>query len=104
MGGGLFYVVGEAFYRLRHKEGLGFGDVMLMLMVGTYLGVPLTLLTILLASLGGSVIALSTMALSSLGRNYQWPFGTFLGIAAIYASVNGVALLNWYLRWTGIAR
>jgi len=39
-----------------------------------------------------------------LGRNYQWPFGTFLGIAAIYASLHGIELLNWYLRWTGIAR
>src|SRR5579872_48644 len=48
LGGGLFYGVGEAFYRLRHKEGLGFGDVMLMLMTGTFLGPVLTLLTILL--------------------------------------------------------
>ena len=33
IGGGLFYAVGEIFYHLRHKEGLGFGDVMLMLLV-----------------------------------------------------------------------
>lgn len=54
-GGGLFYAVGEVFYRLggKQKEYLGFGDVMLMLMVGTFLGVPLTLMTILLGSLGG---------------------------------------------------
>ena len=59
-GGGLFYAVGEAFYHFggKQKEYLGFGDVMLMLMVGTFLGVPLTLMTILLGSLGGSVLAL----------------------------------------------
>ena len=58
VGGGLFYAVGEAFYHLggKQKEYLGFGDVMLMLMVGTFLGVPLTLMTILLGSLGGSVL------------------------------------------------
>jgi leader peptidase (prepilin peptidase)/N-methyltransferase len=103
VGGGLFYVVREAFYRLRHKEGLGFGDVMLMFMVGTFLGVPLTLVTILLGSLGGSIIALSTKALSSFGWDYEWPYGTFLGIAAIYAGLNGNWLLDWYFRVSGMA-
>jgi leader peptidase (prepilin peptidase) / N-methyltransferase len=104
-GGGLFYAVGEAFYRLggKQKEYLGFGDVMLMLMVGTFLGVPLTLVTILLASLGGSALGLGMIAISSRFRGYQWPYGTFLGIAAIYASLNGNWLLDVYLRWSGIS-
>jgi leader peptidase (prepilin peptidase)/N-methyltransferase len=105
VGGGLFYIVGEAFYRLggRQKEYLGFGDVMLMLMVGTFLGVPLTLMTILLGSLGGTVIALGANALGSRFRNYAWPYGTFLGVAAIYACLWGSRLLDLYLRWSGIA-
>ena len=37
-GAGLFYAVGEIFSRLRRKQALGFGDVMLMGMVGTFLG------------------------------------------------------------------
>jgi leader peptidase (prepilin peptidase)/N-methyltransferase len=105
VGGGLFYAVGEAFYRLggKQKEYLGFGDVMLMLMVGTFLGVPLTLMTILLGSLGGSVLALGMGAVNSRFRGYAWPFGTFLGIAAIYAGLHGGWLLGWYLRWSGMA-
>lgn len=103
-GGGLFYVVGEAFYYLggRQKEYLGFGDVMLMFMVGTFLGMPLTLMTILLGSLGGSVVALGMNALSSRYRNYAWPYGTFLGIAAICTCLMGGRLLDLYLRWSGI--
>ena len=46
-GAGLFLVGGQNIARLRHKEGLGFGDVTLMGMVGTFLGVPLTYATIL---------------------------------------------------------
>jgi leader peptidase (prepilin peptidase)/N-methyltransferase len=105
VGGGLFYAVGEAFYRLggKQKEYLGFGDVMLMLMVGTYLGVPLTLMTILLASLGGSLIGLGALAVSSRFRIYPWPYGTFLGIAAIYSGLHGSKLLDLYLRWSGMA-
>jgi prepilin signal peptidase PulO-like enzyme (type II secretory pathway) len=103
-GGGLFYVVGETFYHLggKKKEYLGFGDVMLMLMVGTFLGVPMTLMTILLGSLGGSVLALGMLAVSSRFRGYEWPYGTFLGIAAIYAGLSGDRLLEWYLRWSSM--
>jgi leader peptidase (prepilin peptidase)/N-methyltransferase len=105
VGGGLFYAVGEAFYILggRTKEYLGFGDVMLMLMVGTFLGVPLTLLTILLGSLAGSIVALSITLAAPSFRDYRWPYGTFLGIAAIYAALDGARLVEAYLRWSGMA-
>lgn len=105
-GGGLFYAVGEAFYYLggRQKEYLGFGDVMLMLMVGAFLGVPLTLMTILLGSLGGTIVALAFVITRPKYRDYPWPYGTFLGIAAIYSSLAGTGLLDAYLRWSGIAR
>ncbi len=101
IGGGLFFLVGEIFYHLRHKEGLGFGDVMLMLLVGTFLGPPLTLMTILLGSLLGSFIAIPLNVISSKFRNYQWPYGSFLGIAALFASIGGEALLRAYLQWGG---
>jgi leader peptidase (prepilin peptidase) / N-methyltransferase len=101
IGGGLFYSVGEAFYHLRHKEGLGFGDVMLMLVVGIFLGPSMTLMTILLGSLVGTVIAIPLTLISSKFRNYQWPYGSFLGIVAIYISIGGQALLRAYLHWAG---
>jgi len=104
VGGGLFYAVGEAFYILggRKKQYLGFGDVMLMLLVGTFLGAPLTLLTILLGSLAGSLLAVSITLAAPRFRHYHWPYGTFLGIAAIYAALDGPRLLEIYLRWSGM--
>jgi leader peptidase (prepilin peptidase)/N-methyltransferase len=104
LGGGLFYAVGEAFYYVggKQKEYLGFGDVMLMLMLGTFLGVPLTLLTILLGSLGGSIVALAVIAFRPGFRGYAWPYGSFLGIAGIFAILFGAPLMDLYLRWTGI--
>jgi leader peptidase (prepilin peptidase) / N-methyltransferase len=101
-GAGFFYLVGEAFYRLRHKEGLGFGDVMLMLMVGSFLGIPLTLLTILIGSILGVLIAVPLYFISSRFREYEWPYGSFLGAAALYASLGGTRLLEAYLRWSGL--
>ena len=102
-GGGFFYAVGEVFYRLRGKEGLGFGDVMLILMIGAYLGIPLTLLTIFLGSLMGTLVAGTLYLASPRFRNYEWPYGAFLGVAAIYSSLGGNALLDAYLRWWGLA-
>jgi leader peptidase (prepilin peptidase)/N-methyltransferase len=99
LGGGLFYGVGEVFYRVTSVEGLGFGDVMLMLMVGTFLGIPLTLLTILIGSLLGTAVALPFEILSTRFRHHPWPYGSFLGAAALYASLGGNALLDAYLRW-----
>lgn len=103
VGGGIFYVIGALFLRLTGKEGLGFGDVMLMLMVGTFLGVPLTLLTILIGSLLGTIVAVPLEILSPRFRHHPWPFGSFLGAAAIYVSLGGQSLLDAYLRWSGLA-
>jgi len=104
IGGGLFYAVGTAFFILggRKKDYLGFGDVMLMIMVGTFLGAPLTLLTILLGSFAGSIVAVSITLAAPRFRNFQWPYGTFLGIAAVYTALDGARLLEVYFRWSGI--
>jgi leader peptidase (prepilin peptidase) / N-methyltransferase len=103
-GGGLFYVVGEAFYVLggRQKEFLGFGDVMMMLMVGTFLGPPLVLVTMLVGSLAGTLVALPLTLARPRFRNYPWPYATFLGAATIFSSLWGAALLEAYLRWAGV--
>jgi leader peptidase (prepilin peptidase) / N-methyltransferase len=105
VGGGLFYLVGEAFYLAsgRQKEYLGFGDVMLMLMVGVFLGPAMTLMTILLGSLLGTLVAVPLTLVSPRFRNYHWPYATFLGAAALYASLWGPGLLEAYLRWAGFA-
>jgi leader peptidase (prepilin peptidase) / N-methyltransferase len=104
VGGGLFYAIGEVFYRVggRKKEYLGFGDVMLMLMVGIFLGAPLTLMTMLLGSLGGSVLALIAIRAKPALREYQWPYGSFLGAAGLYVILGGRALFEAYLHWSGV--
>ncbi len=102
-GGGLFYAVGEAFYRISGKEGLGFGDVMMMLMVGTFLGIPLTLLTILCGSLLGTLVALPLELSHSRLRHHAWPFGSFLGIGALISTLWGKQIVQAYVTWSGLS-
>ncbi|MGH9453729.1 MAG: hypothetical protein ACRD2O_07130, partial [Terriglobia bacterium] len=78
------------------------GDVMLLLMMGTFLGLPLTYLTILVGSLLGTLTALPLNILIKRFRSYQWPYGSFLGFAGIFVSLGGQALLESYLRWSRI--
>ena len=49
---------GWLYFKLRHREGLGLGDVKLVAMVGSFLGLQYTLSAMLLGSLAGSVISL----------------------------------------------
>ncbi|HEX5483570.1 MAG TPA: prepilin peptidase, partial [Terriglobia bacterium] len=74
-GAGLLYGVAWFFRRFGdpQKEYLGFGDVMLMLAIGVFLGIPLTYLTILLGSLAGTLVAISLRVVSRDFRGYQWP-------------------------------
>jgi len=104
-GAGLFYAVGELFSRLRGKQALGFGDVMLMGMVGTFLGVSLTYVTILLGSVLGTFVAGTLYVTSAhFRRGYLWPYGSFLAAAALYVGLGGQALLEAYLRWSGLGQ
>lgn len=95
-GAGMLYAVGEIYYRVRHQEGMGFGDVKMMAMAGTFLGLQLTLFTIFFAAIIGSVCGGLFMLLFRKQSSYELPFGTFLGAAAWVASLWGRPMLIWY--------
>src|SRR5262249_19560650 len=78
VGGGSVWLVREVYYRLRRVEGMGLGDVKMMLMVGAFLGWQLTLLTVFIGSLLGSVIGILLIALKGGTMKMQIPFGVFL--------------------------
>jgi len=97
VGGGSLWLVREAYYRLRHVEGMGPGDIKMMMMVGVYLGWHLTLLTIFMGSLLGSIIGIMLIARRQGSMKTELPFGVFLGPAAVIALFLGQALITWYL-------
>jgi len=97
VGAGLLWGVAEAYLRFRGIEGMGFGDVKMMAMVGAFLGAPLALLTIMLGSLLGAVIGLIFIQFAGKTREYELPFGTFLAFAGIVAVLYGEDLVHWYV-------
>jgi leader peptidase (prepilin peptidase)/N-methyltransferase len=94
---GILWLGGWLFEKLRHKQGLGLGDVKMLAMVGAFLGIRGSLLTIILGSLMGSVMGLIWIrATGKDAATYQLPFGSFLGAAAFIAAVEGQQLIGWY--------
>ena len=91
--GGIFYGLAALFRRVRGADGLGMGDVKLIIGLGIWVG-PLGLLSVvLIASLLGILIALIRRAMAR-GGEYEprIPFGTCLCLAAIAVHVFGLGL------------
>jgi leader peptidase (prepilin peptidase)/N-methyltransferase len=124
VGAGFMYGAGAMYRVMRRREGMGFGDVKLMAMIGSFLGVALTMFTVFTASFLGSAFGLGTMLLvwirrarrrmertgesAAAARRRAWrsaaavyghfliPFGVFLGSMALVAVFWGDALLRWW--------
>jgi len=97
VGGGILFTIAELYYRVRHEEGLGMGDVKMLAMIGAFLGWKLAIVTLMLASVAGAVIGLLLIATRRGDMKYALPFGTFLALGAGMAAVAGPGLLDWYL-------
>jgi len=95
-GGGLLSLVAWGYERIRHQEGLGFGDVKMLAMIGAFLGWKLMLLTLVGASLLGSLTAGVLMLAGRADWQSKLPLGTFLAIAAVPVSLVGNTVVNWY--------
>ena len=124
VGASFIYGAGAIYLRARGVEGMGFGDVKLMAMVGAFLGAKLTIFTLFSASIAGSLFGVSTVlavwikrtrrrmkrhhesaaearrrAWESAAialRRHQMPFGVFLGSMAMVALFYGNSFLRWY--------
>jgi leader peptidase (prepilin peptidase)/N-methyltransferase len=95
----LLWVVGALFAKIRHREGLGFGDVKMVAMIGAFLGLHRALQTLILASILGSVIGLIYIRLTRKDAStYELPFGAFLGVTALAVALAGGPVITWYLR------
>jgi len=88
---------GVVYLKLRRREGLGLGDVKLMLLIGAFLGLRGALLTLIVGSLFGSLLGYAYIRITRQDpATYELPFGTFLGFAGIFVSLAGPRLIDWY--------
>lgn len=96
IGGGGFALVYLAAKLLLKKEGMGFGDVLLMAAVGAFLGWKATLFAILVGSLCGCLVLLP-MRFAQKDAQREFPFAPFLVVGALAAIFFAEPALAWYL-------
>jgi leader peptidase (prepilin peptidase) / N-methyltransferase len=97
VGGGLLWLVSELYFWMRRREGMGLGDVKMMLMAGAFLGARRTVLTILAGSLLGTILGVAfILAKRKNMSTYELPFGSFLGVAALLVVFFGIPFMDWY--------
>ena len=124
----LLWGLAAGYKAVRGHEGMGMGDVKMMAMIGAFLGLRGTFLTLLVGSLLGSVIGIGLIVAlyfggwrsgvakraSRLGlgterqlrwaiaRRYQLPLGTFLGIGALAIVYGGPLIAGYWPSLRGI--
>jgi leader peptidase (prepilin peptidase)/N-methyltransferase len=97
--GGILWLVGFLYEKLRHREGLGLGDVKMVAMIGAFLGLQGALMTLIAGSVLGSVVGLCYIWFAGKDAStYELPFGTFLGVAALAVGFFGQVFVNWHSR------
>jgi leader peptidase (prepilin peptidase)/N-methyltransferase len=97
VGAGFLLLVYGLYYLVRRKEGLGLGDVTMMIMTGVFLGWLKTLLTLILASFAGAIIGIVIIAVKKKDLQFALPYGTFLAPGAFVALVWGDRIMAAYL-------
>jgi leader peptidase (prepilin peptidase)/N-methyltransferase len=130
LGSAFIYGAGYLYLKWKGIEGMGFGDVKLMGMIGSFLGMRLTLFVIFAAAMVGSIFGVGLIfavwrkrlrrrlargkepaniarrrawrSARLLYRQYEIPFGSFLGSVALVMLFYGDAILRWYMRLYGV--
>ena len=90
------FLISEVYFRVRHLEGMGFGDVKLALCMGIYLGAAVVP-ALFIGFLSGAVIGVVVVATSKGDGKTAIPFGPFLAAGAVIALFAGNALIDAYL-------
>jgi len=96
---GALWLVGALYQKVRHREGLGFGDVKMVAMIGAFLGIQGALLTLIAGSLLGAIVGLCYIWFTGKDAStYELPFGTFLGVAALGVGFFIDVIAVWYTK------
>ena len=104
----LLLVIRWLYQMIRDQEGIGFGDVKLMAMLGGWFcAFRLSLLTLGLGIVFGALVALLLLASPSVRASKErWglkklPFGAFLCLGGIVCDLWGQPIIDTYRHWAG---
>jgi len=97
IGGGSLWLLGWLWLMIRKEEGMGFGDVKMLAMIGAFIGWKAMIATLFFATILGSTIGVALIATRKGDLKTALPFGCFLAIGALIGASVGDRIIAWYL-------
>ena len=82
---------------LRHREGMGLGDVKLLAMIAAFLGFWPAILALFLGVLLASLYGIVLLAQRKAGAASRLPFGSFLSIGGLISALFGNTIIDSYI-------
>ncbi len=97
VGGGLFWLLAEGYFRMRGKVGMGGGDIKYIAAAGALMGWVQVLFIIFIGALAGGIFGAIGMGVKKLDFLSRIPFGPFLALATLISIFFGGSIIDWYL-------
>jgi leader peptidase (prepilin peptidase)/N-methyltransferase len=93
---GLLLLIRWLYRALRHREGLGLGDVKLLAMIAAFLGFWPAILSLFIGVLTATAYALILLIRGRANALTHLPLGSFISIGGLIAALFGERLINIY--------
>jgi leader peptidase (prepilin peptidase) / N-methyltransferase len=93
----LLLLIRWTYRALRHREGMGLGDVKLLAMIAAFLGFWPAILSLFLGTLAAAVYGAILLARGRAGATSRLAFGSFLCIGGLVSALFGNHLINMYI-------
>ena len=98
LGASILAAIILTYWLIRRREGMGWGDVKMLAMIGAVLGWQAVPAVLLLGSISGAIVAVPLALRSEKRFQLAIPFGVFLGFASLVILFFGHTLFEWWLR------
>ena len=106
--GGTFFIMGSIGTFIFKKEAIGFGDIKLGLVLGSILGVELSLLALFFSFIFGGFMSFILLITKEVGDDHMIPFGPSIAAGTLLTILTktvggGNHIINWYFTnmWNG---
>lgn len=98
-GGCIIWLVGMIGKMIFRKDSMGFGDVKLVVTIGTYVGFPDVFISLFFGICIAAIFIFGGLILKKIRLGNTIPFGPFIALGTLVYLMWGSSLINWYLRW-----
>jgi leader peptidase (prepilin peptidase)/N-methyltransferase len=95
----LLLLVRWLYKAIRHRDGMGLGDVKLIAMIAAFLGFWPAILSLFIGTLAAALYGAVLLAQRRVGGASKLPFGSFLCVGGLVAALYGNRLIDMYIAF-----